>query len=99
MVGIAAGVGLVWARRDEVLVVAAAPAVLDAVAVAVVLLGVAVAPGVLVPAGLGWVVFAGVAVLLPVAVFATGAFMLVPSSALPVSLTVASACACSPADA
>lgn len=80
------------------------------VAVAAVVLGVAGLPGVaavLASAGTGWVVFAGVAwlasagvaVLLLVAVSAAGTFVLAPSSALPVSLTVASACACCPADA
>lgn len=89
MVEIAAGVGLVWARRDGVGVVVAA--VVPGVAV---LLGVAAAPAVLASAGSVWVVPAGVAVLLLVAVFAAGAFVLTPSSTLPASLAVASACAC-----
>lgn len=88
---IASGVGVVWVRRDGagvVLSVAAVvlgvAAVLDAVAVAAVLLGVVAAPA----------VSAGVAVLLLVAVFAAGAFVLVPPSASPVPLVAASGCAC-----
>ena len=88
MVEIAAGVPLVWARRDGVGVVVAA-VVLGAPAVSVVLAF----------AGVAWLASAGVAVLLLVAVSAAGTFVLAPSSALPVSLTVASACACCPADA
>ena len=85
--------------------VAVAAVVLGAVAVAVVLLGVAMPPGVaaapavLVSVGAGWVVLAGVAVLLLVVAFAVGVLALALSSALPVSLAVASACACCSADA
>lgn len=64
------------------------------VPVAAVVPGVAAAPAVLASAGVGWVVSAGVVLL--VAVFAGGVFVLAPSSALPVSLAVASACACCP---
>ena len=88
MVEIAAAVGLVWARRDGVGVVVAA-----------VVLGVPAVSVVLAFAGVAWLASAGVAVLLLVAVSAAGTFVLAPSSALPVSLTVASACACCPADA
>lgn len=69
------------------------------VAVAAVVLGVAAVSVVLAFAGVAWLASAGVAVLLLVAVSAAGTFVLAPSSALPVSLTVASACACCPADA
>lgn len=91
--GIAAGVGAVWARRDGV-VAAAVLSGLAVLLVAAVVLGVAAAPAVLASTGAVWVVFAGVSVLLLVAVFAAGTFVLEPSSALPVSLFVASACAC-----
>lgn len=77
VVEIAAGVGLVWARRDGVgvLVAAVVPAlVASAHSVLTALVPVDVA-------------------VLPSAVSAV-AFVLVPSSALPVSLLVASACAC-----
>ena len=84
-VEVALGAGLVWARRDGVGV--------GAVSVAAVSSGVAAASAVLEFVGLGWVVLAGVAVLLLVAVFAAGAFVLAPSSASPVP-PVASACAC-----
>lgn len=73
VVEIAAGVGVVWARRDVV--------------------GVPVAA--VVPSGLSVL-----AALVPVdaaglsSTVSAGAFVLVPSSALPVSLLVASACAC-----
>ena len=77
--------GVVLSVAAVVLGVAAA--VLDAVAVAAVLLGVVAAPA----------VSAGVAVLLLVAVFAAGAFVLVPPSASPVPLVAASGCACCPA--
>lgn len=98
VVEIVAGVGLVWVRRDGVgvPVVAVVPGV-AVLLVAAVSTGVAAAPAVLVFAGSVWVVFAGVSVLLLVAVFAAGTFVLEPSSALPVSLAVASACACCPA--
>ena len=65
-----------------------------AVLVAAVVLGVDAAPAVLAIAESVWVVFAGVVLLLLVAVFAAGAFVLVSSSTSPVSLAVASACAC-----
>lgn len=79
MVEIAAGVGLVWARRDGV-----------GVPVAVVVPGVVVVPSALsVLAALAPV---DVAVLSPTV--SAVAFALVPSLALPVSLLVASACAC-----
>lgn len=73
MVEIAAGAGLVWARRDGVGVSVAA----------------AVPPALSVLAAL---VPVDVAVLS--STVSTGAFVLVPFSALPVSLLVASACAC-----
>ena len=78
VVGIAAGVGVVWARRDGVGVVVAA----------VVLFGVS---------ALAFSVLAAL-VSVDVAALSSGApavtFVLVPSSAVPVSLDVASACAC-----
>lgn len=92
----ASGVPLVWARRDGV-VAAAVLSGLAVLLVAAVVLGVAAAPAVLASTGAVWVVFAGVSVLLLVAVFAAGTFVLEPSSALPMSLAVASACACCPA--
>lgn len=67
---IAAGVGLVWARRDG----AGVPVAASALSVLTVLVPVNVA-------GLSSTVSAA-------------AFVLVPSSALPVPLFVASACAC-----
>lgn len=83
MVEIAAGVGLAWARRDGVGAVVAAP-------VAAAVPGAAVVPSAL------SVLTALVSV--PVAALSSTvspvAFALVPSSALPVSLLVASACAC-----
>lgn len=72
--GIAAGVGLAWARRDGVGVP-----------------GVA-ASAVLASAGSVWLVAVDVAVLSSAE--SAVAFVLVPSSALPVPLLVASACAC-----
>lgn len=83
VVEIAAGVGLVWARRDGV-----------GVPVAAVVPGVAV-PVVLASAGSVWLVPVDVAVLS--STVSAVAFVLVPSSALPVSLLVAPACACCPA--
>lgn len=77
MVEIAAGVGLVWARRDGVGAVVAVPVAVVAAAALSVLAA-------LVPVD--------VALLSP-AVSAV-AFVLAPSSALPVLLLVASACAC-----
>ena len=76
MVEIAAGVGLVWARRDGagVVVAAAVPAALSVLTA-------------LVP----------VDVAVPSSTVSAAAFALVPSSALPVPLLVASACACCPA--
>lgn len=80
MVGTAAGVGLVWARREGVGVLVAA----------VVLPVVEVVPSVLsVLAAL-----APVDVAVPSSTVSSVAFALVPLSALPVSLLVASACAC-----
>lgn len=73
VVGTAAGVGVVWARRDGVGVVVAA-VVPSALSVLTALVPVDVA-------------------VLSSAVSAV-AFVLVPSSALPASLLVASACAC-----
>ena len=79
MVEIAASVGLVWARRDGAVV-----------PVAAVVPGVAAVPSTL----------SVLAALAPVDVVALSstvsavAFVSVPSSALPVSLFVASACAC-----
>lgn len=70
---IAAGVGLVWVRRDGV-GVAVAAVVPSALSVLTALVPVDVA-------------------VLSSTVFAV-AFLLVPSSALPVSLLVAPACAC-----
>lgn len=84
MVEIAAGVGLVRARRDGVGAVVAAP-------VAAAVPGVAVSV-VLASAGSVWLVPVDVAVLSSAE--SAVAFVLVPSSALPVSLLVASACAC-----
>lgn len=77
VVGMAAGVGLVWARRDGVGAVVAAPVasvVPSSLSVLTALVSVDVA-------------------VLSSAVSAI-AFVSVPSSALPVSLLVASACAC-----
>ena len=78
VVEIAAGVGLVRARRDGVGAVAAVPGV----AVSVVLAS----------AGSVWLVPVDVAVLSSAE--SAVAFVLVPSSALSVPLLVASACAC-----
>ena len=80
MAEIASGVPLVWARRDG----AGVPgtAVVPGVAVSVVLAS----------AGSVWLVPVDVAVLSSTE--SAVAFVLVPSSALPVSLFVASACAC-----
>lgn len=75
VVGMAAGVGLVWARRDEVGVsVAAAALVASALSVLTALVPVDVA--------------------VPSSAVSAAAFVSVPSSALPVSLFVASACGC-----
>ena len=84
VVEIAAGVGLVWVRRDGVGAVVA-------VSVAAVGSGVA-ASAVLASAGSVWLVAVDVAVLSSAE--SAVAFVLVPSSALPVPLLVASACAC-----
>lgn len=67
----ASGVGLVWARRDGVAVVAVVPSSLSVLTS-------------LVP----------VDVAVPSSAVSAVAFVLVPSSALPASLLVASACAC-----
>lgn len=86
--GIAAGVGAVWARRDGVGVAVVAAVVLPGVAASAVL-------AVVVPSALSVLT-----ALVPVDVavlssaVSAAAFVLVPSSALPVSLLVASACAC-----
>lgn len=77
---IAAGVGVVWVRRDGVGVVVAAA--VPGVAVSVVLAS----------AGSVWLVPVDVAVLSSAE--SAVAFVLVPSSALSVPLLVASACAC-----
>lgn len=83
VVEIALGVGVVWARRDGVGVVVAA--VVQGVAVSVVLAS----------AGSVWLVPVDVAVLSSAE--SAVVFLLAPSSALPVPLLVASACACCPA--
>lgn len=80
MVEIAAGVGLVWARRDGA-----------GVPVAAVVPGVA-ASAVLASAGSVWLVPVDVAVLSSAE--SAVAFVVAPSSALPVSPFVASACVC-----
>lgn len=89
MVEMALGVGVVWARRDGVGAVVA-------VSVAVVVPGVAVVP-------VAAAVLSALSVLtalMPVDVAVLSsmvsavAFVLVPSSALPVSLLVAPACDC-----
>lgn len=77
---IASGVGLAWVRRDGVRVVVAA--VVPGVEVSVALAS----------AGSVWLVPVDVAVLSSAE--SAVAFVLVPSSALPVPLLVASACAC-----
>lgn len=92
MAEIAAGAGLVWARRDGVGAV-----------VAVSVAAVVALPGVAASAVLAAVVpalLSVLAALVPVDVavlfsaVSAVAFVLVPSSALPVSLFVVSACAC-----
>lgn len=85
MVEIASGVPLVWARRDGAVVPVAAASGVAASAVLA-----AVAPSVL--SVLTALVSVDVAVLS--STVSAGAFVLVPFSALPVSLLVASACAC-----
>lgn len=80
---IASGVGVAWARRDGM-----------GEPVAAVVQGVAVSV-VLASAGSVWLVPVDVAVLSSAE--SAVAFVLVPSSALPVPLLVASACACCPA--
>ena len=77
------GVGVAWALRDGA-----------GVSVASAVPGMVAASAVLASVGLGWVVFAGVVLLLSTEVFAAGAFVLASSSASPVSLVVASACTC-----
>ena len=83
---IASGVGTAWARRDGagVPVAAAVPGAAVSVALAV---GVPPALSVL-------TALAPVDVAVPSSTVSAVAFALVPSSALPVSLLVASACAC-----
>lgn len=85
MVEIASGVELVWARRDGVgvVVTAAVPGVVGVPGVAAGPLALSVLT-VLVP----------VDVAVPSSTVSAAAFVLVPSSALPVSLFMASACAC-----
>ena len=84
---IAAGVGLVWARRDGVGAVVAA-----SVAAVPSTLSVLAA---LVPSALSVLAaLAPVYVAVLSSTVSAVAFVLVPSSALPVSLFVASACAC-----
>lgn len=86
---IASGVPLVWARRDGVGDVVA-------VSVAVVVPGVAVVA--VVPSALSVLTaLVPVDVAVPSSTVSAAAFALVPSSALPVSLLVVSACACCPA--
>ena len=88
--GIAAGVGLVWARRDGVGVVVA-------VSVAAVVPGVAAVPAVpalVASAHSVLTALVPVDVAVPSSTVSAVAFVLVPSSVLPVSLLVASACAC-----
>lgn len=77
VVEIAAGVGLVWVRRDGVVVAT----MVQGVAAVPLALSVLTA---LVP----------VDVAVPSSTVSAAAFVLVPSSALPVSLLAASACAC-----
>lgn len=87
MAEIAAGVPLVWARRDGV----------GAVVVAAVVPGaaVSVALAVGVPSALSVLTaLAPVDVAVPSSTVSAVAFVLVTSSALPVSPFVASACAC-----
>ena len=87
VVEIASGVGLAWARRDGAGVVVAA-VVLSAVSVLVAL----------VPSALSVLAaLAPVDVAVLSSTVSAAAFALVPSSALPVPLLVASACACCPA--
>lgn len=71
---IAAGVGVVWARRDGMVAVLVAAAVPSALSVLAALVPVDVA--------------------VPSSAASAAAFALVPSSALPVPLLVAPACAC-----
>lgn len=80
MVEIVAGAGLVWVRRDGA-----------GVPVAAAVPGVAVSV-VLASTGSVWLVPVDVAVLSSAE--SAVAFVLVPSSASPVSMLVASACAC-----
>ncbi len=83
MVEIAAGVGLVWVRRDGV-----------GVPVAVVVPGVAAVPALVASAHSVLTALVPVDVAVPSSTVSAVAFVLVPSSVLPVSLLVASACAC-----
>lgn len=93
MVEIASGVGVVWVRRDGAVVVVAA-VVLPGVAA--VLPGVAAVPvAVGVPSALSVLAaLVSVDVTVPFSTVSAVAFVLVQSSALPVSLLVASDCAC-----
>ena len=85
MAGIAAGVGLVWARRDGVGVPVAT----------VVPVAAAVPVAAMVPSALSVLTaLAPVDVAALSSTVSAAAFVLVPSSALPAFLLVASACAC-----
>lgn len=92
VVEIAAGVGAAWARRDGVGVVVAAAVP----GVAAVVPGVEVEPvAAAVPSALSVLAaLVPVDVAVPSSTVSAVAFVLAPSSALPVSLLVASACAC-----
>lgn len=91
MVEIAAGVGLVWVRRDGTGVV---PVSVAAVVPALVAMALSVLVA-LVPSALSVLAaLAPVDVAVLSSTVSAVAFVLVPSSALPVSLFVASACAC-----
>lgn len=79
VVEIAAGVGLVWARRDGMGVPVAVAVPVAAVVASALSVLTALVP---------------VDVAVPSSTVSAGAFVLVPSSALPASLLVASACAC-----
>lgn len=89
MAEIAAGVGLAWARRDG----AGVPGVVG-VPVAAAVPGVAVVSALVASALSVLTALVSVDVEVPSSTLFAVAFVLVPSSALPVSLLVASACAC-----
>lgn len=91
VVEMASGVGLVWARRDGTGVV---PVSVAAVVPALVAMALSVLVA-LVPSALSVLAaLAPVDVAVLSSTVSAVAFVLVPSSALPVSLFVASACAC-----